>query len=179
MDFEELRARNDDTVAWITIPDTKIDYPVVQGDDNDYYLNHLFTREYGSAGSIFMQYTNAPDFSDKNTILFGHHMNNGSMFAGLDKYRSQKYYDEHPTMALYTPGGDRTVEWFASYAITAAPLPTAFDGDSAFLEYVKRAKAKSTFKSDVEILMTDRIITLCTCSYVADDARYILMGVLR
>ena len=142
-------------------------------------MDHLFSEEYGISGSIFMEMTNTPDFSDRNTIIFGHHMNNESMFASLDKYRSQKYYEEHPVMTLYTPQGDYLVEWFAGYAITAAPIPTAFENDAAFEEYVGQAIRKSNFKADIEVLPTDRIITLCTCSYVSDDARYILVGVLR
>ena len=179
MDFEKLKGLNPDAVAWITIEGTEIDYPVVQGKDNEFYLEHLFSGEYGIAGSIFMEMTNTPDFSDQNTIIFGHHMNNGSMFANLDKYRSQKYYDEHPVMTLYTPQGDYLVEWFAGYAITAAPIPTVFGNDAAFEEYVEQAVRKSNFKTNVEVLQADQIITLCTCSYVSDDARYILVGVLK
>lgn len=179
IDFEALRAHNPDSVGWISIKDTAIDYPVVQGRDNEYYLDHLFSGAYGIAGSIFMEVTNAPDFSDRNTIIFGHHMKNGSMFAGLDKYRSQDYYEQHPSGALYTPAGDYVVEWFAGYAITAAPLPIGFGSETDFMDYVEQAFRQSHFKADVDVLPTDRIVTLCTCSYVSDDARYILMGVLR
>lgn len=179
MDFAKLLDMNPDTVAWITIEGTKIDYPVVQGEDNTFYLNHLFSGQYGISGSIFMEMTNAPDFTDQNTVLFGHHMNNGSMFACLDKYRSQKYYDEHPVMMLYTPKGDYCVEWFAGYAIKAASIPANFESEAAFRKYVKEATEKSNFTSDVEVQPTDRIITLCTCSYVSSDARYLLVGVIK
>ncbi len=179
INFELLLEKNAETVAWITQPNSIIDYPVVQGSDNGFYLNHLFTGKPGAAGTVFMEMLNAPDFSDKHTILFGHHMNDGSMFASIDKYRNQRYYDEHPTGTLYTPQGDYTVEWFAGYVITPAPLPIHFESDEAFLEYVEGAKRKSNFKSEVEVLPTDRILTLCTCSYVSDDARYILIGVIR
>ena len=179
LDFDALREMNGEAVAWIAIPGTKIDYPVVQGEDNVFYLDHLFTGELGSVGAIFMEKTNAPDFSDQNTILFGHHMKDGSMFAGLNKYSSQEYYESHPVMTLYTPGGDYTVEIFAGFAITAQPLPTSFESGETFLGYIADAVAKSSFSSGVTVAPGDRILTLCTCAYVTDDARYILMGVLR
>lgn len=179
MDFARLRELNPDTVAWITFDDGVIDYPIVQGDNNKFYLTHLFNREYGKAGTIFIDVTNAADFSDKNTLIFGHHMNNGSMFANVEKYQTQEYYEQYPTMELYTPQGDGTVEWFAGYAISAHRLPTNFETEEDFLAHVDKAKEKSHFKTDVEVGPQDRIVTLVTCTYGWEDARYILLGVIR
>ncbi|MGI6240104.1 MAG: class B sortase [Christensenellales bacterium] len=178
MDFEPLYEINEDTVAWITIDDTRIDYPVVQGEDNDVYLNRMFSGKSGFAGSIFMDYDNSPDFSDAHTVIFGHHLKDGSMFAGLTKFRDQAYFDEHPVMILHTPEGDYTVELFAAYVRDASAIPHDFDTDEDFLGYVDEIRGRSNIKSDVVIEAGDRILTLCTCSYAYDDARYVVHGKL-
>lgn len=179
MDFAKLAELNPDTVGWLSFNDGVIDYPIVQGNNNKFYLTHLFNREYGKAGTIFIDVTNAPDFSDQNTLIFGHHMNNGSMFANVEKYQTQEYYEQYPTMELFTPRGDSLVEWFAGYAISAHRLPTNFETEEDFLAHVAKAKEKSHFKTDVEVGPGDRIVTLVTCTYGWEDARYILMGVIR
>ena len=179
MDFEKLLNINPDTVAWITLPDTVIDYPVVQGEDDSYYLRHLFTGKRGASGCIFMDAANAPDFTDRNTVLYGHHMKNGSMFAGLEKFNKQSYYDAHGSMTLFTPSGDHRVEWFAGYGTTSDRVPTAFESDQAFSDFVAEAAANSDFASDVQVLPTDRLLTLSTCTYFMYDARYLLIGVIR
>ena len=97
MDLDKLRALNPDTVGWITMDRTVIDYPVVQGKDNDYYLRRLYSGEKGYAGSIFMDAGNAPDFSDRNTLIFGHNMKSGSMFGTLQNFASRSYSRSTPT----------------------------------------------------------------------------------
>ena len=92
-DFTKLVELNDQSVGWITIDGTAIDYPVVQGDDNSYYLTHDFNNSSSIQGSIFMDYRNQPDFSDWNNIVYGHNMDNGSMFGALVKYRKQAFYE--------------------------------------------------------------------------------------
>lgn len=179
MDFAALRELNGDSVAWITLAGSAIDYPVVQGRNNSFYLNHLFTGRPGKAGAIFMEAKNAPDFSDKNTILFGHHMKDGSMFADLNKYRQQAYYDEHPVMTLYTPQGDYRVEWFAGRVVQAAPIPITFKDDEAFMAHVQSAAATSDFAANVQVSPADQLLTLSTCTNVAPGGRYVLIGVLR
>lgn len=178
VDFDALRAVNGHTVAWIYSEGTPIDYPVVLGEDNAFYLNHTFSGRPGSAGAIFMDMDNQGDFSDANTAIYGHHMRNGSMFASLDKYRKQSYYDEHPVIHLYTPGGDYAIELFSAYVRDASLLPHDFDSPEDFLAYVDQIKALSDFKSDVTIGADDRIVTLVTCNYNYDDARYVVHGKL-
>jgi len=178
VDFEALRAINDDTVAWIYSEGTPIDYPVVLGEDNAFYLTHTFSGRPGAAGAIFMDFDNQGDFSDANTAIYGHHMRNGSMFASLDKYRKQSYYDEHPVIYLYTPGGNYAIELFSAYVRDASLLPHDFDSPRAFLAYADQIKALSDFRSDVMIGENDRIVTLVTCNYNYDDARYVVHGKL-
>ena len=122
VDFDSLRAVNPEIVAWLSIDDTNIDYPVVQHSDNDYYLHHLFTGEWNSSGCLFMDCNNLADFSDLHTIIYGHHMDNGSMFQNLMGYKGQSFYDEHPTAQLFTPGGTYTVEFFAGYVTSTLPV---------------------------------------------------------
>lgn len=103
VDFESLKKINPEIIAWIRIPDTKIDYPVVQGTDNEYYLKHTFKKTEHVAGSIFLDKDNSPDFSNRKTILYGHNMKDGSMFQGLHKYESESYLQEHNKVYLYLP----------------------------------------------------------------------------
>lgn len=177
-DFAPLLEINDDAVGWIYSENTAIDYPIVQGDDNVFYLDHLFSRSYGFAGAIFMDIDNAPDFSDWHTVVYGHHLNNGSMFASLSSYRAQTYYEEHPVMYLHTPTGDYRIELFSGYARDASTMPHDFDTTEEFLTYVDQITRLSNFTSDVVVGPEDRIISLVTCSYVTDDARFVVHGKL-
>lgn len=178
VDFDALRGINGHTVAWVYSEGTPIDYPVVLGEDNAFYLNHTFSGRSGSAGAIFMDMGNQGDFSDANTAIYGHHMRNGSMFASLDKYRKQSYYDEHPVIYLYTPGGNYAIELFSAYVRDASLLPHDFGSPEDFLAYVDQIKALSDFRSVVSIGADDRIVTLVTCNYNYDDARYVVHGKL-
>ena len=178
VDFTPLLEINGDAIAWIYSEGTVIDYPIVQGGDNAFYLDHLFSGGWGSAGAIFMDVDNAADFTDANTVVYGHHMNNGSMFASLSNYRDQEYYEQHPTMHLYTPIGDYTIEIFSGYVRDASAIPHDFDTPEDFVAYVDMVRGLSNFRSDVAVEEGDRIITLSTCSYVTDNARYVVHGKL-
>ncbi|PYG84308.1 sortase B [Ruminiclostridium sufflavum DSM 19573] len=180
VDFTLLEKINKDVVGWLASEGTEIDYPVVQGKDNDFYLSHLFTGESNKLGSIFMDYRNHKDFSDKNTIIYGHNMKNGSMFSALTKYKAQSYYDSFPTMLLYTPAGNFSVEWFAGIVTDGnyESVRLDFKDENDFKSYINSLKEKSTFEANTLVEADDRIITLCTCSYEFDNARYALFGKL-
>jgi len=180
VDFTSLERINPDVVGWLAAKGTEIDYPVVWGKDNDFYLHHLFTGESNKLGSIFMDYRNHSDFSDKNTIIYGHNMKDGSMFSSLTKYKDQWYYDSFPTMLLYTPVGKFTIELFAGIVVDGNYDSVQFDfkDDHDFQSYADSIKKKSTFESDTIINPDDKIITLITCSYEFSNARYALYGKL-
>lgn len=178
VDFASLQAINPEIVAWLSIGGTNIDYPVAQHSDNDYYLHHLFTGEWNSSGCLFMDCNNQPDFSDSHTIVYGHHMDNGSMFQNLMGYKDQSFYDGHPTAQLFMPGGACTVEFFAGYvtSVDGDAWKLNFASDAEFGEWIENAKEKSLFESSVTPTAADRIVTLSTCSYEFYNARFVLHG---
>ena len=103
VDFAALKAENPDIVAWLYSADTPINYPVVQSDDNNYYLRRLTDGSYNSNGTLFVDFRDAPDFSGFNTIIYGHRMKSKAMFGTLPGYLEQEYYEEHPVMYLICP----------------------------------------------------------------------------
>ena len=115
IDFDQLLAQYPDTVGWLYCEGTPINYPVMQSDDNDYYLRRLPDGTYNTAGSLFADYRCGKIGETNNCIIYGHNMKNGTMFSSLTKYKSQSYYDEHPVLYLYTPEGDYKIELIAGF----------------------------------------------------------------
>ena len=178
--FEALAEINPDVVGWLSLEDTVINYPIVQGSDNEYYLHHLFTKEYNNTGCIFMDVDNAKDFSDLNTVLYAHHMRNGSMFAELEGYRAQEYYDTHRELVLQTPSGNYLVEPFAGLLTDGYSdyIQIGFQDSDSFLSYVNQMRSQSTFQADGTITAEDRILTMSTCRYDVDNGRYAVFAKL-
>lgn len=114
IDFEALKEINPDIVAWIRIPEV-FDYPVVQGEDNQYYLSHTFRKESNIAGSIFLDYRNSRDFTDSKIIIYGHNMKDGSMFHVLREFQDMDFYREHGEIRLYLPNGSIQVYEIVGY----------------------------------------------------------------
>lgn len=179
-DFDMLREGCPDVVAWVRCEGTPIDYPIVQGKDNEYYLEHLPDGRKNKIGSIFMDYKNSSDFSDKNTLIYGHRVKNGDMFSVLKEYSEQSFYNEHPYLHLYTPAANYVIELFAGYVIDSGyeKPPISFSDESDFERYIAKAKRRSVFKSDISVSSEDLLITLCTCDYSYTNARFILNGKL-
>ncbi len=177
IDFVVLRKDNPDITAWIYIEDTVINYPVVLGNDNEYYLNHLPSGEKNKRGSIFMDYRNKADFSDKMTLIYGHNMKNGEMFSVLNDY-TDSFYLSHPTVWIFTPEQNYKVELIAGYKVNSAyeTPPMTFKDDKAFSDYVKNIKSRSTFKSSVEAEADDQLVCFCTCNYSVKNGRFIVVG---
>lgn len=179
VDFHALWQENEDIIAWIYCEDTPIHYPVVQSSDNSYYLRRLLNGNYNTNGTIFLDYRCDPNFSDFNAIIYGHHMKSGEMFGTLPKYKEQAYYDEHPIIYLLTPEYNYKVELIAGYITSSDSdtysLPKTADEKKAFLEY---AVQNSTFISNVAANESDTFVTLSTCSYEYNNARYVVVGKL-
>ena len=178
VDFDALRVTCPDIVGWIEIPGTVIDYPIVQGEDNVFYLKHLPDGTANVNGSIMMDQVNSPVFADDVTILHGHHMRSGAMFGDLNEYEREAYYLEHPMMRLYTPAGDYDVAIFAAYSVDGATFayPTVFSGREGFEAFLHRARTRSYFQTDVEVAYGDRILMLSTCAYAYENERFLVVG---
>lgn len=178
IDFEALSQINSDIVGWIYLEGSEINYPIAQSEDNSYYLKHLFDKSSNSSGCIFLDCRNAADFTDRHSIIYGHHMKNGTMFSGLDSYKSQAYYDEHPQILLMTPEQNYVIEIFAGYVASVQDdaWQTEFGAGADFGDWLNRAIERSCFTSNMTPAATDRIITLSTCSYEFNNARFVLLG---
>lgn len=157
-----------------------INYPVVQGSDNSYYLHRMLDGSY-SAAAAFSWLTNAAsDFSYDNSILYGHNMKNGSMFQSLLSYGKQEYYDEHPVMYLLTPEQNYAVKLVAGFVTSSTSwvYTIQFGSEESKMEYLEKAIASSTFTSSVTPTAEDRLLTLSTCSYDYDEPGHVVIGVL-
>lgn len=177
IDFDALLNRNKDVIGWLYCPDTVINYPVVQGQNNDQYLRKDLDGKYLVSGTLFADYRNGALDEDANYIIYGHNMKNGTMFSSLAKYKQQSYYDQHPIMYYLTPDGNYKLELFAGLVVKRDDkiyLPN--QSEEEFAELIEEYRAKSTFKSDIELEYNDTIVTLSTCSYEFDNARYIVIG---
>ena len=177
---EELIKINEDYKLWIEVPNTNINYPVVQGKDNDFYLNHDFNKKKSSSGAIFMDYKNNID-KDKNIIIYGHNMKNKSMFQNLMKFKHEGFWKENNKIILTIDGKKYEYEIFSSYISDSEDinLKINFKNDDEYLKYIEDIKKKSIFHREIDIKSNDRIITLSTCSYEKDDARMIIHGKLK
>lgn len=180
IDFDALHEINRDIVGWIIVDGTTINYPIVQGRDNDTYLNTLFTGEYNPSGAIFMDYRNAPDFTDCNTIIYGHKMKNNTMFQGLSEYKSQDFWEQYPAITIYTPQQEYRCEVFAAYVTSAVSdaYVLNYDNNGDFVQYLKTAISRSQIMTGAVLHSTDRIVTLSTCDYSFNNARMVVHATL-
>lgn len=177
IDFDGLLDRNKDVVGWLYCADTIVNYPVAQGENNDQYLHKDLDGKYLSSGTLFADYRNGAPGEDANYIIYGHNMKNGAMFHMLANYKQQSYYDQHPVMYYLTPNGNYKLELFAGLVVKRNDniyLPN--QSKEEFYNLIKNYQEKSTFTSDVTLEPTDTIVTLSTCSYEFDNARYIVIG---
>ena len=178
VNFAALSRINPDIVGWLYCEGTAINYPVVQGKDDVFYLDHLFDGTQNANGCLFLDSRVDASFSSVHSIIYGHHMRSGAMFASLDGYKRQSYYDAHPSMLLLTPDATYEVRLFAAYV--AEPSESAwevsFSSDEEVRSWIDAAIARSTFESDVKPAPGDRLLTLSTCSYEFTDARFVVVG---
>ncbi len=178
VDHEKLAQMNGDYRCWIYAPGTQIDYPIVQCEDNSYYLKRMFNRERNSAGTLFIDYRNLPDFQDPNTLIYGHHMRNDSMFGTLTDYARQEYFEAHPFMLVMAEKKVFILEIFAGYVTSDKDhcYDIAISDEEDMQKFLQEAERKSDFNSGVAVQTTEQLVTLSTCAYAFEDARYILIG---
>lgn len=177
--FEELLKLNPDVCAWITVDDTHIDYPVVQGEDNMEYVNKDVQGEFAFSGAIFLDSQNKRDFSDSFNLLYGHHMEGGAMFGDIAEFRDKSYFDSHETGTLYLPGKAIPITFFACVSIDAFDSvvyhPDAQPaGDVTTL--LNHIQGTAVQYRDIGVTAKDQIIGLSTCSEAVTNGRVVLFG---
>lgn len=184
IDFESLTAEYPDIYAWIQIPGTNVDYPIVQReDDNSYYLNHTIDGKKKTEGSIYTENYNSKDFADANTIIYGHNMKNGSMFKTLHRYKDKQFLLDNSEIFIYQK--DRVLKYkiFAAYVSDNKHLLFQYDfeDENIFGNYLNNVLTKrdmsSNINTNVDVTANDKIITLSTCNN-NDAQRYLVQAVL-
>ena len=166
IDFTSLKEINEEAVGWIEIPGTEISYPVVHTTDNVYYLTHTFRRQENKSGAIFMEASNAGDFSDLHTIVYGHNMKNGSMFAGLKNYGKKNYYEAHPYIYLDQEDGTHCYQIFSCHEadVTDITYTIGYHSDDTYAAFLDELTASSLYNTDVSVGTNDSVLTLSTCT---------------
>lgn len=185
IDFDALWKVNEDIYAWLEIEDTDISYPILQHPtDNRYYLNHTVERRSGFPGSIFTYNVNAKDFTDFNTVIYGHRMDNGMMFSNLKFYRDASYLDEHRTIRIYLPDRELVYTVFAAVVYDDRLITSYYRKDDpyssqAYLDSIYGNRdMNSIILAEPPVTTQDRIITLSTCIKWQKQNRYLIVAVL-
>lgn len=185
--FADLYVRNPDLVGWLTIKNTKIDFPIVKTSDNEYYLRRSFDKVQTKYGNPFMDSSNHLLPLDRNTVLYGHHMKTGSqVFTDLVKYRDINTFKENPTIQFSTLYADYTWKIYGVYLTNALPshdngyvlnyIFTDLKSDESFMNYIKTVDERKLYSTGVDIQPTDKILTLSTCEYDWDEARLVVVA---
>lgn len=174
---EQLKSINSDYKMWIQIENTNINYPVVQGSDNDYYLKHNFRKESNISGTVFVESANDID-NDKNIILYGHNMRNGTMFNNITNYKEESFFNEDNKISIIMNNTLYEYEVFSVYVknVSEVNLAIGFASEDEFINYAYNEAEESLYKKDVDFSAEDNLITLVTCSYEFTDARTIVVA---
>lgn len=181
VDWKALKKVNPDVQGWLYQKGTVINYPVVQGTDNDTYLHTRFDKQWSGGGTLFVDYRMEKDFKGFNSIIYGHHMKDGSMFRSIRGYTKEEgYYDKHKTLELATPHGNYHLVVFSAFITKATDEDTykmTYD-EAEKQAYIDRAWEQSELpitRDSVDVTKDDRLVTLSTCAYDYEEARYIVM----
>lgn len=182
VDFDELMKINDDTVGWIRFykEPSQINYPVVQGEDNDLYLHKTFSANENTLGAIFVDAAASSDFTDKNTIIYGHRMKDGSMFRKLEEYKDKDFWKENPYFYIYTPDGKEIT--YKIYSVgqvldTSDTYLTSFAGEEDYQKFLDMTMKEADYDTGVKVTTDDTIVTLSTCTAASDEHRFVVRGV--
>lgn len=183
---KKLQEENEDIVGWIEIEDTNINYPVLQGDDNEYYLTHNYKKEKSQKGSIFLTKDYDWSLPSDNLLIYGHNIMNGLMFQDLLKYSDEEFYESHPVIRFTTENEDMEFEIFSVFKsrVFYKSERNVFryydfinaDTEEEYNEFVENAKKSSLFDNDITTKYGEQLITLVTCSYHTEDGRFVVIG---
>ena len=186
VDLSAYLAQNPDFVAWLRIPGTNVDYPVVQTDDPDDYLNHTFSGKQSVVGTLFSLADADYKAPGRNIAIYGHHLRSSGekMFTSLMRYKNPEFYEDNQTIVLDSLYRHSEYTIFAVVNTKAGdwePSRTTFSGDAAFMAFVNRAKSESLYDTGVEVGAGDHILTLITCdrSYAGKEGRLVILAVER
>lgn len=182
-DWDALKAQYPGIVGWLAAPEIGVDYPVMQGVDNSYYLTHLPNGSYNAVGSVFLDAANSPGLTDPVTLVYGHHVGGGSMFSALLGYQKQSFYEAHPALSYFTPEGEYRIEVFAALQAQADDTGAfwgwagAAGSGQAQAEWLEDICARSDISGEIQPRPGDSLMALVTCFSTREDApRYIIYG---
>lgn len=183
VDFDALKEQNSDTIAWIRFEEPSvISYPVVKSHDNDEYLTRTFSANDNKLGTIFMDMNGKSDFTDSNTIIYGHNMQiGGEMFSQLNEYAEESFCKEYPYFYIYTPDNMKlTYQVFMAGIVAddAQVYQTSFSSGEEFEKYLETCGSFSNYSVDVQLDKESKVLTLSTCTNVRDNERFVVQGVL-
>ena len=170
----QLSNEHSDSVAWLYIPDTNIDYPIMQSEDNDYYAHRATDGSYLYAGSLFMDYRNSSDFTDFNSVIYGHNMGNGTMFADIPHYENEEYFMNHSYGWLTTEDEVWLIDFFA--VARTADTSGLYLADPSFEEWDTQLRNSASIYKEIGISANDNLIMLSTCTSAEGNSRTILVG---
>ncbi|MBQ3969191.1 MAG: class B sortase [Clostridia bacterium] len=185
VNFSELWKINTDVYAWIKVPNTNIDYPILQTSGDDaFYLEHNMYKQYAFAGSVYTEKINKKDFSDPNTLIYGHNLLNGTMFASLHNFRDPNFFANNEYFYIYLPDRTLTYQIFSAYEYDDRHIMYSFDFNdkdefAEYLEYATNPTNSMTYNTrDISVTTDDKIVTLSTCMDAIATSRYLVQGVL-
>ncbi len=186
LQLQELKKQNNDIVAWLEIPDTKINYPVLQTTDNEYYLTHTYNKEYSIDGSIFLDKDYDWNIPSSNLLIYGHNNQNGNMFEDLLKYEDESYYNEHPNIEFTTVEEDCTYEIIAVFKsrVYYKSEENVFryyffinaENEEEYNYYVEESKKASLYDTGKTAEYGEQLLTLSTCEYSQEDGRFVIVA---
>ena len=186
LQLQELKKENEDIIAWIQIPGTKIDFPVLQGQDNEYYIRHTYKKEYSVDGSIFLDKDYNWDKPSDNLLIYGHNNKNGNMFQDLLKYEDKNYYKEHPTINFTTVNEDCVYEIIAVFKsrVYYKSERNVFryyyfinaENEEEYNYYVEESKKASLYDTGKTAEYGEKLLTLSTCEYSQEDGRFVIVA---
>lgn len=180
LDIGSLKETNSDVLGWIFIPGTEISYPLLQGEDNLHYLSTAWDGSYNYAGSIFLECTSNPDLNDFNTIIYGHNMRNGSMFADITSYYMQDFYESHPYVYLTNGSAVYRYEVFAAYEaeLGSETYRVALRQEQTRINFLRHSAESTAISCSASPDTDDRVLTLSTCTGSGHDTRWVVQAVL-
>lgn len=186
LQLEELKKQNEDIIGWIEIPNTNISYPVLQGEDNSYYMKHNYNKEYSNDGSIFLDKSYDWNVPSSNLLIYGHNNKNGNMFQGLLEYKEESYYKEHPIIRFTTLKEDCQYEIISTFLsrVYYKSEQNVFryyyfinaENETEYNEYIGNCKKSSLYDTGKTATYGEQLLTLSTCEYSQEDGRFAVVA---